>query len=129
MILGRSVESTQGVGVVDRAIEIPVGSEVVYTVRGRLPEGAALDNSARLILSPDQIDLWPDSNALHHPRLRSDLDRNGKVDFADFLILSGNFGKEVTSEEEGDLNADNRVGFADFLILSSEFGKSGRTSS
>lgn len=56
--------------------------------------------------------------------LDGDVDGNGKVEFADFLILSDNFGKEVSERGEGDLNGDNRVDFADFLLLSDDFGNS-----
>ena len=51
-----------------------------------------------------------------------DINKNGVVDFADFLVLSGNFGKEVDSPDDGDLDDDGRVAFSDFLILSREFG-------
>lgn len=48
-----------------------------------------------------------------------DIDGNGVVEFADFLILSSNFGKET---DQGDLNSDGRVDFADFLLLADNFG-------
>ncbi len=50
-----------------------------------------------------------------------DIDGNGTVEFADFLILSENFG---TNAEDGDLDGNGEVGFADFLLLSNNFGKS-----
>lgn len=49
-----------------------------------------------------------------------DINGDGRVDFADFLILSDNFGSE---SEDGDLNGDGKVDFADFLLLSDNFGK------
>lgn len=52
-----------------------------------------------------------------------DLDGNGKVEFADFLVLSGNFGKDVGSASEGDIDCNGKVEFADFLVLSGNFGK------
>lgn len=52
-----------------------------------------------------------------------DLDGNGKVEFADFLVLSGNFGKDVDSHVEGDIDCNGKVEFADFLTLSGNFGK------
>lgn len=57
------------------------------------------------------------------PDSGGDLDQNGKVEFADFLILSGNFGNEVASHEEGDIDCNGTVEFADFLVLSGNFGK------
>lgn len=54
-----------------------------------------------------------------------DVNRNGKVGFEDFLILSGNFGLDAEPGASGDVDGDGRVAFADFLILSGNFGKSG----
>jgi len=52
-----------------------------------------------------------------------DVDLNGEVNFADFLVFSDNLGKQVDAVwREGDLNMDGKVNFADFLILSSDFG-------
>ena len=51
-----------------------------------------------------------------------DLDRSGEIDFADFLILSGNFGQIVEIGTDGDIDLDGNVAFSDFLILSREFG-------
>lgn len=53
-----------------------------------------------------------------------DLDLNGRVEFADFLIVSTNFGKELGRYSEGDTNADGKVDFEDFLMLSANFGDS-----
>ena len=57
------------------------------------------------------------------PNSGGDLDGNGVVEFADFLVLSGNFGKQVSSEAEGDIDCNGIVEFADFLVLSGNFGK------
>lgn len=56
--------------------------------------------------------------------LAGDLDADGKVAFADFLILSGNFGKSDVGYELGDIDVNGEVAFADFLTLSGNFGKS-----
>lgn len=56
--------------------------------------------------------------------VQGDLDGDGAVGFADFLILSANFGQ--TSDVDpifGDIDGDGTVGFTDFLILSANFGK------
>ena len=47
---------------------------------------------------------------------------DGKVDFADFLIISANFGRTDASLAEGDIDGDGKVGFSDFLLLSNNFG-------
>lgn len=59
----------------------------------------------------------------------ADADDSGQVDFADFLIVSANFGTNVGQEGRrfGDLDGDSQVSFDDFLVLSSEFGKTHRT--
>lgn len=52
-----------------------------------------------------------------------DFDLNGTVEFADFLTLSANFGRDGHFGQ-GDANCANGIEFGDFLILSSNFGKS-----
>jgi len=56
------------------------------------------------------------------PNTTGDLDGNGAVDFADFLVLSANFGTEVEDLSQGDVDCNGMVDFADFLVLSSNFG-------
>jgi|GEM_PF-2366374 len=56
-------------------------------------------------------------------RLSGDANNDNFVDFADFLILSANFGFEEAVWERGDFNDDQIVDFADFLLLSMNFGK------
>gem|GEM_PF-4253119 len=51
-----------------------------------------------------------------------DLDGSGDVAFADFLILSSNFG-QPGGLADGDLDCTGEVAFPDFLILSQNFGK------
>jgi len=57
------------------------------------------------------------------PGSMGDIDGSGAVEFADFLILSSNFGQAVTSHTDGDIDCDGTVAFADFLILSENFGQ------
>ena len=56
--------------------------------------------------------------------IAGDLDGNGSVAFADFLVLSNFFGTDGVGYEGGDINCDGTVGFPDFLILSNNFGQS-----
>ena len=56
-------------------------------------------------------------------RLAGDINGDGAVGVADFLVLSRNFGTEVDQGEDGDLNEDGLVNVADFLILSRNFGR------
>ena len=55
--------------------------------------------------------------------LVGDVDQDWDVDFADFLQLSMNFGRDVdVLFKDGDLNEDGRITFEDFLLLSAGFG-------
>ena len=55
-----------------------------------------------------------------------DANLDSAIDFADFLILSANYGKEVDAVwAEGDFDGDGIVAFTDFLILSENYGTSG----
>ena len=53
----------------------------------------------------------------------ADIDGDGEVAFADFLILSQHFGSVGVGLHQGDLDDDDEVTFADFLILSDQFGR------
>jgi hypothetical protein len=55
--------------------------------------------------------------------LPGDLDGNGDVAFADFLVLSGNFGQDLPSYAAGNIDLTGPVDFADFLALSGNFGQ------
>ncbi len=57
------------------------------------------------------------------PALIGDIDGDGSVAFADFLILSNNFGM-AGGAAEGDIDGDGQIAFADFLALSTNFGMS-----
>ena len=59
-----------------------------------------------------------------------DLNNDGKVDFTDFLLFAGNFGKEGEPDADcaaliGDLNCDSKVDFTDFITFAGNFGKEG----
>lgn len=54
--------------------------------------------------------------------LPGDLQGNGDVAFADFLILSGNFG-ESGNYTDGNIDLAGDIGFPDFLVLSENFGQ------
>lgn len=49
-----------------------------------------------------------------------DIDGNGQVEFADFLLFSAAFG--TSGDSPADLDCDGEVAFADFLTLSANFG-------
>ena len=51
-----------------------------------------------------------------------DIDRDGKVDFADLVILARNFGKSAVTWDQGDLDGDGKVDFTDLVILARHYG-------
>ena len=52
----------------------------------------------------------------------ADLNGDGSVDFADFLLISANFNAEGT---EGDVDFDEFVGMSDFVIWRNQFDAGG----
>jgi len=53
-----------------------------------------------------------------------DANADGRVRFADYLVVEANFGKTTTlGWEAGDFNGDGKVSFADYLALEANFGK------
>ena len=57
--------------------------------------------------------------------IAGDANMDGAVSFADFLILSANFGSTDAAFADGDFDDDGTVSFTDFLILSANFGMRG----
>ena len=58
----------------------------------------------------------------------ADLDGDGTVGFADFLIFAGMFGAKQGDDRfdaRADLDGDGAIGFGDFLIFANAFGSSG----
>lgn len=55
--------------------------------------------------------------------LAGDLDGDGTVGFADFVILSDSFGQSVEPGTLGDIDGNGTVAFPDFIILSNNFGR------
>ena len=57
-------------------------------------------------------------------QLPADANSDGQVNFADFLILSQNYGKAADATfAEGDFDEDGKIDFADFLLLTEHFGR------
>ena len=68
-----------------------------------------------------------DSNGVlvpHAAALPGDADGNGKVDFADLVILAAHYGQSNATWADGDFNADGSVGFDDLVILAQNYGQS-----
>jgi len=84
----------------------------------------------KLFFAADDIihgnELWVIDLAAHaaaQGRQRADINDDGFVDFADFLVLSANFGNETEDgKAAGDLDSNQVVDFIDFLLLSDAYG-------
>ena len=55
--------------------------------------------------------------------LNGDINRDRKVDSADFVTLASNFGKTGMTYAQGDLNGNGRVDSGDFVLLAANFGR------
>ena len=55
--------------------------------------------------------------------LSGDINRDRRVDSADFVTLAANFGRTGRTYAQGDLNGDGTVNSPDFVILAANFGK------
>jgi len=82
------------------------------------------DDWASIILSP--VAGWAGMNAFQIVRLPDsiigDADRNGKVDFQDYLALESTFGSNVTPGTGADFDKNGIVDFQDYLALEANFG-------
>ncbi len=70
-------------------------------------------------INSDDLDYW--LSELANTR-RGDANLDGTVNFADFLILSTNFGQIDRGWGDSNFDDDASVSFADFLVLASNFG-------
>lgn len=61
-----------------------------------------------------------DGTAVVHA-LPGDADLDGKVDFADLLIVARHYGQQNATWSEGDFNADGSVGFDDLVLLARNY--------
>lgn len=52
-----------------------------------------------------------------------DADEDGKVDFADLVVLARNYGMTSAAWADGDFNLDGAVGFDDLVILARNYGQ------
>jgi len=98
----------------------PEGFDDAWKVIGRsdaFPSYADLDLDGRI----DVLAAIRSNVIWYQQLLQGDVNRDGIVDFEDFLKLSSSFGQSVDSWDDGDLDGDGRVSFADFLALADNF--------
>ena len=100
------------------AADIDLLSRQIVGDTGRL----SFDVDEDGVLSSDDVD----SLLSMASRLNGDADFDGEVAFADFLIVSANFGQsdDQLRWSTGDFDSDGAVAFRDFLIVSRNFGQS-----
>ena len=107
---------------VDAAALVDIGWSI-------LEEGAGLDVTGDGVVDSADVDVACGGGADLTPYFSAlasrpgDVNLDGAVQFADFLIMSANF-SGAGDYSDGDLNCDGHVLFADFLILSANFGQS-----
>ena len=107
-----------------------------------LPGSPAIDHGSNaLAIGPDRKPLLTDQRGYYRifngtvdigaveygssPLLPGDADGDGKVDFADLVILARNYGKTSgVTWVDGDFNNDGSVGFDDLVIVARNYGKS-----
>ncbi len=53
----------------------------------------------------------------------ADFNHDHVVDFKDYIVLEGNFGKTGQSNAQGDADANTIVDFKDYIVLEGQFGK------
>ena len=71
---------------------------------------------------PDVVSAARGIISFHENRLPGDANNDNEVDFADFLILSENFGTIDAIWSDGDFDSNGSVAFDDFLALAHNFG-------
>jgi len=74
------------------------------------------DNDLDIVVADNSI-RW------YENKLVGDVNDDGTVSFADFLLIAQNFGQEDATWRDGDMNADRSVSFADFLLLAQNYGR------
>src|SRR6185295_9145132 len=93
-----------------------------------LMNGMGLKPGMRYDLSPVDVAILTDIGwtkaAAPQPAVHCDLNGDGTVSIADFIILASNFGKTDARYSDGDMNGDGQVSIADFIELSANFNAS-----
>ncbi len=101
-------------------IQILSADSLTGDVTVNVPDGLAVDTSR---LASEGVLVFGDVGPECDPNTLGDIDGSGDVAFADFLILSQNFGQAASDHTTGDIDCSGDVAFADFLVLSQNFGQ------
>lgn len=92
-------------------------------VAGSDAVGAVNANRAVNLIGGTATPIQPQPPVTPQPQ-PADFDRNGVVDFSDFLRLSTNYGLRGMSHAHGDTDRNGVINFADFLVFSRGFSAS-----
>lgn len=127
VVFGR--DTIGGHGLLEDTLTLPSGHEATYVVSLRVPEDYlgefSLGFTATSVDDPDMADnVTSFSIHVQADHLTGDLELDGDVDFADFLILATNFGKQSGALlSEGDLDGDEDIDLDDYRLLIANFGR------
>jgi len=124
VLLGRPAVQLSGEGEFDQSFDIAPGTQMLLRVSGIVQEETLQSDLFFGLIADDQYEMNPLNNqwsSRPSDALFADISQNGAVDFADFLVVSSNFGIDEASLFDGDLNGDRRVDFADFLLLADAY--------
>ncbi len=84
----------------------------------------SVPSGAFLYSTPTAMPTIPSSDFLFFAPLAGDATRDRVVNFKDYIVLEGDFGKTNATWAMGDFNADGVVDFKDYTILEANFGTS-----
>ena len=120
-----------GPGIFGTVYEIAKGSTAITTLasfngsNGASPQGpVTLDAAGNLYGTTSQGGASGQGTVFKLSRaIPGDANADGKVDFADLVILARNYGMKNAVWEDGDFNGDGTVGFDDLVTLARNYEK------
>ena len=127
LVLGQQPLSMSGSGELgSQTIRIPLRDTVTIRIDGMLAADTRIEGEVEVTVDEAHVHLFkPDVQTVQlgvSPET-ADLNSNGLVDFADFLILSANFGTDNPTPQMGDIDGSLAIDFDDFLLLAWKFGR------
>lgn len=114
-----SLYTDNGLALLDAAVAYAIASTEAENVLGDCNSDGNLDAADLACVSTIEE---RDAVLTAIPTLAGDLNGDGEVAFADFLVLAENFGQAL-GYAEGNIDLVGDIAFADFLVLAENFGK------
>ena len=105
------------------------GNNGTHTLNGSISTGSGASPTVLAALedASDHLPIVADYCIREPEYVPGDANRDGNVDFYDYLIVKANLGKTDRSWSDGDFDGDEDVDRDDFLALRSNFGLRGST--